>query len=169
MKIISKIVIGLFVVFSVVAVSGIEPVLVDDSSEDSLRWRGGLHFGVSQYTGIIGAELQKCHWGFTIGMPAALGVRYYLGERGYRWFFGAHAMYYDIDEADEIKDGIRYEERTSTTAGLGMGYKWRLKNHWDIILSLSIAYQRDELKNDFVSRTDDYILAIPGLTIGYTF
>jgi len=154
---------------SVVTVSGIDPVIAGDSSEDSLRWRGGPHIGFSYYTGVIGAELQKEHWGFTIGIPAAIGVRYYLDNIGYRWFFGAHAMNYNIDDANETKDGIRYEELSSTAAGLGVGYKWRLKNHWDITLSLSIVWDRNELKNDYVSRTDDYILAMPGLTLGYTF
>ena len=153
---------------SFVSVSGIEPVMADDSPEDSLSWRGGPHIGFSYYTGLIGAELQKVHWGFTIGLPAAMGVRYYIDNKGYRWFFGAHSMYYTLDDADETKDGIRYDELTSTSAGIGAGYKWRLKNHWDITLSLSISWDREELKNDYVSRKDDYIMATPGLTLGYT-
>jgi hypothetical protein len=168
MNTISKIGVGLFLFFNVFTIMGMGSVLADDSSENFSRWRGGPQIGFSPYTGVIGAELQKGHYGLTIGMPASLGIRYYLDDRGYRWFFGAHAMYYSIDK-DETKDGIRYENKDSTYAGLGFGYKWRWKNHWDLIVSLSIAYYKEELENDFADRTDEYISAMPGVAIGYSF
>ena len=142
--------------------------MAEDSINNSDRLRVGPHVGFSPYTGLIGAEFQKGHMGFTLGIPLSAGIRYYFDENGYRWFLGAHAMYYSIED-DETKDGVRYEEKDSTFAGLGFGYKWRWKNHWDLTLNLSVAYYRERLTNDSVERTDEYIAVLPGITIGYTF
>ncbi|MDA8137973.1 MAG: DUF3575 domain-containing protein [Desulfobacteraceae bacterium] len=132
------------------------------------QWRGGPHAGFSPYTGIIGGELQYEHWGFTIGAPAALGVRYYLGEDGTRWFIGAHGMWYKLKE-DEDKDGIHYTDQEHYYTGGGFGYKWRFKDHWDLVASLSLAYYSEQYSNPNTKRTETGILLFPGLTIGYSF
>lgn len=159
---------GQLLVISMIVLWGVGPVSAEDVSMDSPSWRGGFHIGYSDFTGIIGVELNKANWAVTLGMPAAIGVKYYLDENGYRWFVGAHAMSYSL-EKDQTKDGIRYTDLSSTSGGFGMGYKWRWKNHWDLALSLSLSYDREILKNDYVKRTEEYIMAKPGLTFGYTF
>lgn len=151
-------VIGLILLLPVWALA--EPV--------TTAWRGGPHAGFSPYTGIIGGELQNGHWGFTLGAPAALGVRYYPDREGTRWFFGAHGMWYKL-EKDEDKDGIRYTDQENYLAGAGFGYKWRFKGHWDLTASLSLTYYSEELTNTSAKRTETGIMLLPGITIGYSF
>ena len=93
---------------------------------------------------------------------------YYFKERPNNWFIGAHVLYYNIDK-DETKDGIKYEEQESLISGVGVGYKWRFKNHWDLIVSVSVAYRNEKLSNNFAKRTEESIIGLLGLTIGYTF
>lgn len=163
-----RIVIGLAIIGSVMTLIGTNSAFADDTSKDNARWRGSPNIGFSPYTGIIGAEIQRSHFGLTIGLPTCLGLRYYPDKKGYRWFFGAHAMYYDL-EKDQTKNGIRYDSQKSTILGLGFGYKWRWRNHWELTASLSIVYNKEEIENDAASRTDEYILPMPGIAFGYSF
>ena len=154
-------------VFAIISVFLINPVLADPSQETS-ETQGGFHLGFSPYTGVIGAELQRGKYSLTLGIPASIGLRYYFNEQPKSWFLGAHAMYYNIDK-DETKDGIRYTEKEVMISGLGFGHKWRYKDHWDLILSMSLVYNKEEFKNGIVKRTEESIGALPGITIGYSF
>ena len=142
--------------------------LAEENKADEVPFHGGIHAGFSMYTGVLGVELTQGHWGFSMGMPVAIGVKYYSDKEGYRWFAGAHGMYQHVEDKT-TEDGIRYDEQTYGYAGLGLGYKWRFKFHWDLCLSLSTVYYRRLLENDTESRRDDYVSLFPGLTLGYTF
>ena len=132
-------------------------------------WRGGPQIGISPYTGVIGGELQKGKWALTMGLPAALGVRYYFAETGTKWFIGTHGMWYKLDDQNEEKDGIRYTDVEDLYLGAGFGYKWRFKDHWDLVASLSLGYHKEELTGKGVWRTTTGIAAMPGLSVGYSF
>jgi hypothetical protein len=153
---------------SVFCIQCVGLVSAEELQAEQPAWRGGIHLGYSHYTALIGGELNAGHWAFTAGLPAAAGVKYYPDSRGYRWFVGAHVLHLSSD-VDETEDGIRYDGGTYSYAGMGLGYKWRWKDHWDLTLSLSVAYWRRELETNSMARRDDYIGAIPGLTFGYTF
>ncbi|MCP4746649.1 MAG: DUF3575 domain-containing protein [Desulfobacteraceae bacterium] len=168
MKTITKICAIFVTVLSAVMIMGADSAKADHSFENSQKLRGGLHAGFSAYTGIIGAEIQKGHFGLTLGIPACLGLRYYFDETGARWFLGAHGMYFNVEE-EETKDGIRYDEIDSTLAGAGIGYKWRWNDHWDLTLNLSLAYYKEKYTGDYATRTDEYITVVPGISFGYTF
>ncbi len=138
------------------------------SADDYSDVQGGLHVGFSPYSGIIGGELQTGHYGLILGVPASLGVRYFFREQRDRWFIGAHVMYYESEE-EETKKGIRYDELKVLLTGFGFGHKWRFKEHWDFILSLSLAYQKEEYSNSYAELTEEALGVLPGITIGYTF
>lgn len=143
----------------------------DISEEKPLKttpFRGGLHLGFSPYNGVLGLELNRGHWSFTLGLPSSAGIIYYPDKQGYRWFMGASGMYYNFDE-DNTEDGILYDEETDVYAGVSAGYKWRWRDHWDLSLSVSALYHRRLLENDFMERREDYIVFLPGVTVGYTF
>ncbi len=140
-----------------------------DELESSPTWRGGPHFGFSPFMGALGAEIQKGHFGLTIGIPASVGIKYYPDNQGYRWFFGAHAMNYNIDDEDTEEDGIIYEEEENTLIGFGFGYKWLWKSKWDLNLGISITHFEEELSNDYMTRTETSIRLLPTITFGYTF
>jgi hypothetical protein len=168
LKNVSKIGVGSFIFICILTIGGMGSALAEDSSKNITRWRGGPQIGLSPYTGLIGAELQKRHWGVTIGFPGNIGVRYYLNETGDRWFFGFHAALLNIDE-DETEDGIRYKKQKFTFLGSGAGYKWRWLDSWELTLNLSIEYVKQELENDSTTKTDEYISVDPGIAIGYSF
>lgn len=92
-----------------------------------------------------------------------------MGDDGTRWFFGIHGGWLSVDDADEVKDGIRYDEQEILIGGGGFGYKWRFKEHWDLIASLSQAYAEEELTAPMAKRTETSIVVFPGLSFGYTF
>lgn len=139
-----------------------------EEPQKTQEWQGGPHIGFSPYTGIIGAEIQKGHYGVTLGLPTCIGLKYYPDERGYRWFFGLHAMHFSIDK-DQRVNNIPYNESTNTYAGAGFGYRWRWWDHLDLTLSLSATYENDNLTGSYGNRTDVSLYALPGLTIGGTF
>ncbi len=132
------------------------------------EWHGGPHIGFSLYTGIIGAEIQKGHYGVTLGIPTCIGFKYYPDERGYRWFFGIHAMRFSLDEQKAVGN-IPYNESINTYAGAGFGYRWRWWDHLDLTLSLSATFEQEKLTGLYGNRTDNILSALPGLTIGGTF
>lgn len=131
-------------------------------------WQGGLHVGFSPYTGLIGAEIQKGHYGVTLGLPTCIGLKYYPDERGYRWFFGLHAMHFGLDEQETV-DNVNYNKSSNTYAGAGFGYRWRWWNHLDLTLSLSATYEKERRTGFYGSRTDEGLYVLPGLTVGGTF
>lgn len=145
----------------------VSPALADEA-QPAPEWRGGPHIGYSPYTGVIGVEVQKGHFGATLGVPVSLGLRYYLDEQGYRWFVGFHGRHDAYDE-DETIDGIPYEDVTFTDAGIGFGYKWRWRNHWDLTANFSVGYGREKRTGMYATRTEEYIGLFPGLSLGYTF
>lgn len=158
--------IRIFIVFIMALL--IEAPAFAEEPHSTQELRGGPHIGFSPYTGVIGAEIQKGHYGLTLGIPACIGFKYYPDERGYRWFFGLHAMHYNLDE-NETVDNVPYNELTNTSAGAGFGYKWRWWDHLDLTLSLSALYEKERKSGSYGSRTDNTLFALPGLTIGYTF
>jgi hypothetical protein len=85
------------------------------------EWRAGPHIGFSPYTGIIGVEIQKGHYGVTLGLPECIGFKYYPDERGYRWFYGVHAMHFSTDE-NGTEGFFPYNKITDTMAGAG--FEW---------------------------------------------
>lgn len=139
-----------------------------EESPTTQEWQGGPHVGFSPYTGIIGAEIQKGHYGITLGVPTCIGFKYYPDERGYRWFFGLHAMHFSVDEHETVNN-IPYNESTNTYTGAGFGYRWRWWDHLDLTLSLSATYEKEKLNGMYGNRTDKFLSVLPGLTIGYTF
>jgi hypothetical protein len=139
-----------------------------DEPQTAPEWRGGPHIGFSPYTGIIGAEIQNGHYGLTLGVPTCIGFKYYPDERGYRWFFGLHAMYFSLDEQKTVGN-IPYNGSTNTYAGAGFGYRWRWWDHLDLTLSLSATYEKEKQTGSYGNRTDESLYAFPGLTIGGSF
>lgn len=132
------------------------------------EWRGGPHIGFSLYTGIIGAEIQKGHYGLTLGLPESIGFKFYPDERGYRWFYGLHVLKNHIDEK-EVIDNIPYDKTTVVYSGLGFGYRWRWFDHLDLSASLSATYVSEKRTGPYAKRTEKFLGAYPGITIGYTF
>jgi hypothetical protein len=151
----------------IIAIILASPSFADDTP-DLKEWRGGPHVGISLYTGVVGAEIQKGHYGVTLGLPTCIGIKYYPDERGYRWFFGIHTMKYSTDNKESI-DNITYDRRRVTNTGAGFGYRWRWFNHLDLTTSLSVTYLNEELTGQFAKRTEKSYLLYPGITIGYTF
>lgn len=158
----------LWLVLFIVVSQGYAQDISEEKPMDTPSFRGGLHLGFSPYTGLLGLELSRGHWAATLGLPSCAGIKYYPDERGCRWFVGAHAMYFKIDDKETV-DGVTYDKTTIGYAGLGLGYKWRWRNHWDLNLSASVAFHRRLLENDYMERREDYISFIPALTAGYTF
>jgi len=166
MKMQKKRIVGLAIVLSLFLSFG--SAFAANSSRMNPRWSGGAHVGISPYVGLIGLELQQDNFGLTLGWPASIGVRYYFDPSGTQWFLGTHILHYDI-ERDRTKDGVRYTEQKGTLVGMGVGYKLRVKTHWDFTLSFSLAYQNETLRNPTQSRTEEKVLSLPGLTVGYAF
>jgi hypothetical protein len=139
-----------------------------DDSPVLNEWRGGPHIGYSLYTGIIGAEIQKGHYGLTLGLPDSIGLKYYPDERGYRWFYGLHFMKNHIDDK-EVIDNIPYDSMTTIYSGLGFGYRWRWFDHLDLTSSLSATYVSEKRTGPYAKRTEKRLGLYPGITLGYTF
>jgi hypothetical protein len=142
------------------------------NSTPQTQWHGGAHLGLSPYTGVIGGELQYGRYAVTLGMPACAGFKYYLSDEGIHWFVGAHSSWYKAEDAEEEKDNINYDDVEIFLIGTGFGYKWRFKDHWDLSVSLSIAYYEEKLSNADTTddeRIDDYFVVFPGISIGYSF
>ena len=158
---------NIFIIVMILTLFLTKPALAGPSNNPS-EVHGGFHLGFSPYSGIIGAELQRGKYSLTLGLPASIGLRYYFNEQPNSWFVGAHALYYDIDEEETI-EGIRYDEKEVLISGMGTGHKWRFKDHWDLVLSLSLVYKKEEFRNSYAKRTEESIGALPGITIGYTF
>lgn len=158
----------LIIVFIVLLLGiNIHSVSADDK-EPSDALRIGPYIGFSMFTGMIGAEIQKGHMGVSLGLPGNLGVKYYFDKNGVRWFAGAYAMYTSYDEKETI-DNIEYKDYKSKDGGLGLGYKWRWRNHWDLSLNCSIGYRVVEQTGDFAVREEESIVIIPGIIMGYMF
>lgn len=148
-----------------------EPPAVQMSEEKppvALEWRAGPQIGLSPYIGVIGVEIQKSNYAVTLGYPASIGLKYYPGERGYRWFYGLHAMHFSVNER-EMVDYVPYNESTETVVGAGFGYRWRWWDHLDLTLSLSAVYWKSKYTGYFGSTTEHFTMPFPGLTLGYTF
>ena len=139
-----------------------------DDSAGIHEWQGGPHIGFSLYTGIIGAEIQKGHYGLTLGLPESIGFKYYPDERGYRWFYGVHVLKNSSDDK-EIIDNIPYDSKTVVYSGLGFGYRWRWFDHLDLTTSLSATYASEKRTGPAAKRTEQSLGLYPGITIGYTF
>lgn len=131
-------------------------------------WRSGIHIGFSPNMGMLGAEFQKGRYGMTVGFPASIGIKIYPNEEGTKLFCMAHAVY-DAGDDDETIDDIDYDSYRTIDTGIGLGYKWRWKNHWDVVLSLSADFYKEEHSGPSGSRTETGFMPFPGLTIGYTF
>lgn len=130
--------------------------------------RGGPHIGFSPYIGLIGVEIQKGNYAVTLGLPPCIGLKYYPDERGYRWFYGLHAMHFSTNGSETV-DYIPYNESTDTFVGAGFGYRWRWWDHLDLTLSLSAEYAKIKYTGYFGNTTEQSVGAFPGLTLGYTF
>lgn len=168
MKIKKILIVGLFIILGFFVRASFDSAYAEGTSKTRDAWGGGVHAGFSPYLGLIGLELQQTNFALTIGLPASIGVRYYFDPSGTQWFLGTHVLHYDIEE-DKTKDGVRYTEQKATLWGMGVGYKWRFRERWDLTLSLSLVQEKKRLKNSTASRTDDTVLSLPGITIGYVF
>ena len=132
------------------------------------EWRGGPQVGFSPYIGIIGVEIQKGNYAVSLGLPTCIGLKYYPDVRGYRWFYGVHAMHFSVEDRQTINN-IPYNDSTVTYAGAGFGYKWRWWDHLDLTLSLSASYNKEKHTGPFGYRTEQSLGMFPGITLGYTF
>lgn len=168
--------IRIFIAFIIVLLFAVQ-AFAEETPEDQVpveklpvvsEWRGGPHIGFSPYTGIIGAEIQKGHYGVTLGLPECIGFKYYPDERGYRWFYGFHAMHFSVSESETV-DNVPYNKSAYTFVGAGFGYRWRWWDHLDLTLSLSAEYGKTIYTGFFGSKTEQSVGALPGLTLGYTF
>jgi len=132
------------------------------------EWRVGPHLGFSLYTGMLGAEIQKGHYGLTLGLPDSIGLKYYPDERGYRWFYGLHVLKNYLDE-NKVIDSVPYDRVTVIYSGLGFGYRWRWFDHLDLTASLSATYISEKRTGPYAKRTEKSLGPYPGITLGYTF
>ena len=68
----------------------------------------------SRTQSFIYEELNRLTQANSPAYPASIGLKYYPDERGYRWFYGLHAMHFSVNER-EMVDYVPYNESTETT------------------------------------------------------
>jgi hypothetical protein len=131
-------------------------------------------FGLSEFTGIAGLEMQYRHLALDIGYPLSGGVRYYFHPVGHSWFLGLFGHGYGFDH-DETKDGIAYTHFSTIAGGAGGGYRWLWRSRWKLELGMTVGYAEKHWTNEFViapaipARTDHAIQLGPIAAVGISF
>ncbi len=132
------------------------------------KWYIGPRVGFSTFTGILGVEIQYVNVALTIGLPECIGIKYYLDFPNHSWFIGAYFSRWDTED-DETKGGITYDKETNTEGGIGVGFRWRWRNGWDLSIGVSGEYGEEELTNSSATRTETSYRIKPCISVGYSF
>ncbi|MBL0350214.1 MAG: hypothetical protein IPP68_07560 [Elusimicrobia bacterium] len=131
----------------------------------SEQWFIGPRIGLSGFTGFIGLETQRNHWGFALGFPYTIGLRYYFQIPKHSWFTGAfQRTYYSYyDSPTGLSKENKYHEN-----GIGGGHRWRWKSGWDLELDFTVGYGTEQ-ELIGLRRKGTYLSLRPGIAFGYSF
>ena len=134
----------------------------------SKDWYVTPKIGYSNFTGIVGLEVQRRHWALDVGYFPSGGVRYYFRPQGHSWFAGLFGSGYGYDH-DETKDGIAYTHYSRIESGVGGGYRWLWRERWHLELGITAGYIEERWTNTWAKRTDKGIAINPMATLGVSF
>ena len=145
--------------------------------ENSEEWFIGPRIGLSTFTGLVGIEVQRKQFGFSIGLLAdgeACGLRYYFSPQGPSWYLGPFLMLSEEEYSGNFYATSETREtivETMMDVGIGAGYRWRWGSGWDLSIGGGVAYWAKEEKGDTTGHTADSsgLWFIPELAFGYSF
>ncbi len=120
--------------------------------------------GVSAFSGVVGAEIQKHNIAFDVGMMILKyrvgtygGLKYYFSSKRCSWFAGL-CMGRATNPEEEGYGNLLF--------GLATGYRWLWSSGWNITLgggfALFIVKEADK-------KDETMIIPIPEFAIGYSF
>ena len=130
-------------------------------------------FGVSAFECMLGVEIQKGSHSIGLGGCGQVSYRYFTNPHSdsllYGLMVGHNSGYQRYDSKKEI-DGVIYEDKESTYAGFGAGYRWLWLSGWNATTSLAIVYNEEEYSNPGQpKKKDPSVILFPGITAGYKF